>query len=324
MTAATEMGSGFFAVVIPLAIRLYRAVIPDGFTTLHYRRHRTFMRCRLWLAISLVTASLFATRLNASEYSFTTADPPGSTSTFFSAINKREESVGYYTDSNRTTRGFLYEDGGFTSLDFPNAGETIAYALNDRKQVVGRYSDSTFRLHGFLYEAGVFETVDPPVANDTIAISINKKGQIVGYYWDSFDEEHGFIYDRGVFTSLDVPGASYTFATAINDRGQVIGGFADGDGKRYRTATCNSWRSRRHKHSLGIISLDDLTVLSQLQQALNELSESPPHKEQPHPIHQHYSDLRPVRQVITVMGRATMEFGSPLTLSGGKVVFPRT
>src|SRR6516164_3269457 len=88
-----------------------------------------------------------------SDYTFTTFDPPGSTSTnqLGGGINDAGWIVGSYDDVNGTTHGYLLRDGEYARpLDFPDAILTRVNGINDLGQIVGHYRDADDIQHGFL------------------------------------------------------------------------------------------------------------------------------------------------------------------------------
>ena len=201
---------------------------------------------------------------------FTSIDPPGSTSTIAYGVNTSGQVVGYYTNASGT-HGFLMSAGTFSTIDFPGASVTSASGINGAGQIVGTYVANG--LHGFLSTGGTLTTLDFPGIQNATPSGINNSGQIVGSYnngvgfrgfvqngnsitsfafgsgldtfpnvisdsgnvvgtyTDASRNQHGFLRDEaGVFTSIDVPGASFTNATGINNAGKVVGFYGDSKG----------------------------------------------------------------------------------------------
>jgi hypothetical protein len=108
--------------------------------------------------------------------------------------------VGYYTDTNGVTHGFLFNGSTYTTLDDPNAG--------------GPYSEFYYDVTGGTWVCGI------------------EGNNIVGYYTDNSGNVHGFIYNGSTYTTLDDPNAIYaanggdgTFTLGIS--GSNIVGYVD-------------------------------------------------------------------------------------------------
>jgi len=202
-------------------------------------------------------------------FTYTSIDPPASTSTIASGVNTSGHVVGYYTDTSGM-HGFLMSAGAFSAIDFSGASATTAAGINSAGQIVGTYVANG--LHGFLLAGGSHTTLDfPGIPNatpsginnsgqivgsynngvgfrgfvqsgnslssfafgdnlHTEAYGINDFGSVVGIYADASGNQHGFLRQAGVFTSIDVPGASFTNATGINNAGKIVGFYGDSSG----------------------------------------------------------------------------------------------
>jgi uncharacterized protein (TIGR03437 family) len=79
---------------------------------------------------------------------FTSIDPPGSTSTIAYGVNTSGQVVGYHTNASGT-HGFLMTAAAFSTIDFPGASATFASGINGAGQIVGRYV-ANGPLRGFL------------------------------------------------------------------------------------------------------------------------------------------------------------------------------
>jgi len=170
---------------------------------------------------------------------FTTIDPPGSTSVDYPAnglvsispaavgINDAGQIVGRY-DIPGSTHAFLYSGGTYTTIDVPNGVGGDAQGINNSGQIVGIYGDASGIAHGFLLSGGSYTTLDDPQATTiTDATAINGSGQIVGFYTDSSGHDHGFLLSGGGYTTIDDPSGTNTIATGINDAGQIVGQYSD-------------------------------------------------------------------------------------------------
>jgi autotransporter passenger strand-loop-strand repeat protein/probable HAF family extracellular repeat protein len=56
--------------------------------------------------------------------SYETIDPPGSPYSFAEGINKQEQIVGFFQNSNGQEYGFLDSGGTYTTIEFPGSVET--------------------------------------------------------------------------------------------------------------------------------------------------------------------------------------------------------
>lgn len=151
---------------------------------------------------------------------FTTIDPPGSTSTSAWGISDVGLIVGFYSDASGGHNSFLYKKGTFTTIEYPHAAQTIANGINSAGDIVGYYDDPS---HGFLLKGGTYSSCDFPMAESTEAYGINDAGEIAGTYIDASDVEHGFTYSGGMFTQVDVPGAADTELYRIKNNKNVVG-----------------------------------------------------------------------------------------------------
>lgn len=167
---------------------------------------------------------------------FVTIEVPGATFTSAQAITADGRIVGFFTDGNGRTHGFLLADGSFTRIDVPVPGarSTSALGINSRGDIVGAWVDSAGVVHGYLLPAyGSFTVVGFEDAILTTAFGINAAGDIVGQY-DTREKRNGYRLSRaGVFTSIDLPGTQGpspfgTSAFSINNRGDIVGSYSTG------------------------------------------------------------------------------------------------
>ncbi len=184
---------------------------------------------------------IFASSLQAQQYTFTNFDAPTGSNTAAYGINGSGQITGYYYDGG--WHGFLRSSGGstFTSFDAPGGyGSTFANGINDSGQIVGSYPYGTAGS-GFLRssDGSTFTNINDPSAFGssngggfgTVAHGINKAGQIVGFYYTG-NTVHGFLWKSdGTFTSFDDPSAIQTIAKGINSSGQITGSYSDSSGK---------------------------------------------------------------------------------------------
>ena len=158
-------------------------------------------------------------------YNYAPISFPGARVTNVTGINTANVIVGYYSDSQYSVHGFVYQGGKYITVNFPGATMTEVLGINDYGDIVGMYQLSgQLNFHGFLRHGGAFTKIDDPSASfGTMAFGINKSGAIVG----SYDNTHGFLYQNGAFRTLDAPGLEggpyQTQLNGINNRGWIAG-----------------------------------------------------------------------------------------------------
>lgn len=177
---------------------------------------------------------------------FVNAAPPGTVTSYLTAINRYGVAVGGYCDKGCNVEagahGYTYDlrTGKTRTVDFPLAGAaTTAYGINDAGTIVGGYCPnnavcpsglSNPASDGFVETNGVFTTLNYPGAQATSAFAINNEAMIVGFYLVNNTGPHAFLYQNGKFQNIDYPGSGYTIATAINNLGVVAGTFSSPTG----------------------------------------------------------------------------------------------
>src|ERR1700733_9036052 len=110
---------------------------------------------------------------------YTLLQVPGALGTALVGINRSDQMVGYYLDSEGVPHGVLDSGGKITVLDYPGADQTLAYGINDSGLVVGSYQGT----YGFLYDHGNYSSINYPGSLETTAFGINSAGEIVGFWW---------------------------------------------------------------------------------------------------------------------------------------------
>lgn len=202
------------------------------------RRGRSMQPAFAWLAAVLTAVTVPNAKALAQDVTgtFVPIEVPGATFTAARAITADGRIVGFFTDANGLTHGFLLVEGCFTSIDVPVPGarSTTALGINSSGDIVGSWVDSRGATHGYVLPAyGPFTVVDFENAILTTAFGINAAGDIVGQY-DTSEKRYGYLLSRaGVFTSIDLPdtrGPSPfgTSAFSINARGDIVGSYFDG------------------------------------------------------------------------------------------------
>jgi hypothetical protein len=184
--------------------------------------------------------------LRATDGTFTTFDPTGSTATYAFGLNDEGAITGDYFDSSGMCHGFLRAtDGTFTTFDPTGSTCTTSGNLNDFGVIGGYYSDSSGVSHGFLrVPDGAITTFDAPGAGtgsgqgtfDFFLDVLNELGAITGYYVDANNVSHGYVRaPNGAITTFNVKGAGTgsgqgTFTDASNQWCEITGWYIDANG----------------------------------------------------------------------------------------------
>jgi hypothetical protein len=96
--------------------------------------------------------------LSAQQLTFTTFDPPGSTSTTPTGMNASGTIVGSYLDAHSVSHGFVRTpDGNMQTLDAPGWGTsssapvvgTYLTGISDSGEFIGKYVDANNATFGF-------------------------------------------------------------------------------------------------------------------------------------------------------------------------------
>jgi PEP-CTERM motif len=187
----------------------------------------------------------------ATTYSYTTIDFPGSTITQGYAINDSGQIVGAYNidigflfsngiystfapepgalptginDSGQIVGAsspgtFLDTNGSVTILSVPGTNEGGVPGINNLGQVVQSLGNgsSTADLNVYVFSNGV-PTLITALPTGTYATAINDEGDIVG-----FANGGCFVYANGTMSPINVPGGTCIWVSGINDSGQIVG-----------------------------------------------------------------------------------------------------
>jgi hypothetical protein len=186
----------------------------------------------------------------ATTYSYTTIDFPGSTQTQPYGINDSDQIVGAYNvnvgflfsngvystfasvaglptginDSGQVVGisslgTFLDTNGSVTILSVPGTNEGGVPGINNLGQVVQSLGNgsSTADLNVYVFSNGV-PTLITALPTGTYATAINDEGDIVG-----FANGGCFVYANGTMSPINVPGGTCIWVTGINDSGQIVG-----------------------------------------------------------------------------------------------------
>jgi hypothetical protein len=173
--------------------------------------------CRGLAALGAFCAILLAGAAPCAAQTLTSFDPPGSTNTTVTYMNRVGQIAGTYSDSSGIFHGFVQnQDATFSSFDPRGSTYTYPTSINAHAEITGQYYDASGFSHGFLMYSttwqnewvwdGTFVNVDPPGSTYTAPMGINLNREITGYYYDSAGVSHGFLRTPdGVFTTFAPP-----------------------------------------------------------------------------------------------------------------------
>lgn len=189
-------------------------------------------------AVGALVVLVLAHSALAQQYTYTTIDFPGATSTVpggflgteATGVNDSNQVVGFYGDSSGTFHGYLWSAGQFTGIDYPGSTGTVATGINNAGQIVGYYfGGGAPGCHGFLLSGGTFSSFDfnlPSGLQCTVPVGINDSGQIVGtYQYSPSPGRHvgGFLLAGAGFQAINYPGLPETNLISISWSGEIFG-----------------------------------------------------------------------------------------------------
>jgi hypothetical protein len=168
---------------------------------------------------------------------WTTLDDPVAVNGTYAMGISGNNIVGYYSDANHVTHGFMYDGRNYKTLDDPwgNYG-TQANGI-DGANIVGGYHQKlrgwggsyTTVTHGFLYDGTSYKTLDPPGwLNFNYCTGISGSS-IVGCYGDRNGLTQGYLYNGSSYRTVSVPGATNTLANGISGS-NIVGEYLDSKG----------------------------------------------------------------------------------------------
>ena len=180
------------------------------------------LRCIDFTSLLLLALGLLLpASANGQNYTWVNIDYPDAEMTTPTAVNDSGSVVGYYSDSQGNTHGFLYSGGVYTTIDDPE-GTTFPQGINNSGEITGAVAVSLSEDYGFTYVDGVFTTFSYPGGNgQTGGQGINNHNEIVGIY--TTGGTAGFLDNNGSFSTFNYPGADDTFPHAISDSGAIAG-----------------------------------------------------------------------------------------------------
>jgi hypothetical protein len=161
---------------------------------------------------------------------------PGSAQTQVTAINARNQSVGFWVDGAANNYGFVYARGHFTDVVDPRGqgaaegGATTEQLLgvNDENQAVGFWTDANGSNHGFRYDlrSRTFHEIKVPGQSSVMATSINDRGD-VAISATRANNQTAYLLHRGRAFAVNAPGGGNIQALGLNNHDQVVGQYTD-------------------------------------------------------------------------------------------------
>jgi len=178
--------------------------------------------------LSVILCTIFtidaSTPVLAQNYSFTTLNYPGASSTTAGGIDGNNI-VGWYEDAIGVTHGFLYNGTSWTTLDYPSASSTAVLDIHGNN-IVGEYEDATGE-HGFLYDGSSWKSLNYPGAFDTYANGIDGSN-IVGEYEDASGcSGFKYNYNTNSWNRIWFPTLSNDVLAWGIDGNNIVGEFQD-------------------------------------------------------------------------------------------------
>ena len=154
--------------------------------------------------------------------------PDGATASYATAINERDEVVGYLELADGRQHAFFWSTTtGTVDLGTLGGKLSIAADINDDGTVVGNaqaVNDGPMRLFTWTAAGGMVDL--GTLGQSSQAVAINNSGTIVGNWFDGSDPNfrRGFIYtaSTGMHDIDAAPRDHSALALGLNDAGQVL------------------------------------------------------------------------------------------------------
>lgn len=121
---------------------------------------------------------------SAGTSSYTFFSVPGALlgDTYPSCINDKNQVVGYYTDTQGVSHGFIKEYGSYITIDVPGVSDTFPDGMNNWGIMQGQTLTGGVAQGFEATPGGAFATVNYPNAAATAIVGINDQGDICGAY----------------------------------------------------------------------------------------------------------------------------------------------
>ncbi len=141
-----------------------------------------------------------------------------------SAINNREQVVGYASKPGGLSHAALWTDGLMTDLGALEGGSfSRANDISDTGYVVGTSFTPSGTNRAFIWYDGIMTDLGTLGGAHSSASAVNARGQVVGRSNTATGEYHAFVWYDGVMTDLGTLGGTASSAGDINDTGQIVG-----------------------------------------------------------------------------------------------------
>jgi probable HAF family extracellular repeat protein len=179
---------------------------------------------------AVVLASFVAAAPAAAQTTVVDIGTLGLGTSFLSAINDRNEAVGWsQLAGSDSEHAVLWQDGQLVDLGvLPGFHTSVAIGINDHGQIVGGSRElDRFTTRATLWDRGQIIDISPPGATDCGAIDINNRGDIVGSCGTAVLWRNGEVISLGL-----PPGYTASVAVAINDAGIVVGNLTENQALR--------------------------------------------------------------------------------------------
>ncbi|MFY9631309.1 MAG: hypothetical protein WAJ94_06835 [Candidatus Cybelea sp.] len=139
-----------------------------------------------------------AFELDETQSRFHSIFPPGAKNAVATGISGKGDIVGYMTNADGDTIGWLLKGGHYTTFHHPNSDYTLPWAVNWQDDIVGEYKDQQGKTHGFILTqplgSQTWQQIDEPNARGATSVhSVNDHHTMVGFYTDASHHIDGFL-----------------------------------------------------------------------------------------------------------------------------------
>lgn len=142
----------------------------------------------------------------------------GGWSSSATAVNDRDQAIGWSDIADGSVHAVLWDNGGMTDL-----GPGSVSDINNRGEIVGSRAIAGGQRHGVLWQRGTMTDLGTLGGPSSAATAVNDSGQVIGWSDTADGQHHGFLWQQGLMTDLGTLGGSDSNAGKISDRGDILG-----------------------------------------------------------------------------------------------------
>jgi len=224
--------------------------------------------------LAVLVASISFSAVAQTTFTFTSFDPPDSSSTQAWGINTTGAVVGSYSAPGGVAYGFERRSTGSFMQPFKISGENVYVdGINANGVLSGYYSASPVEgyppsssITSFTLAKGVY--TDFTAGTQTAVYGINNKGDLAGIYQASKTSYSGFLHIAATNTTVDfsVTGAELTFAYGLNNAEIVVGAYKE-------TLSGTTYQGFERKTDGDIVTFGFPGAISSIAYGINECDE---------------------------------------------------